>query len=143
MRDERDEEIRALRTALHSEHMSRFGAGHALIECICNEHTAAVERFDESAEVFEHFWASYPKRAGAKVGKAAAKKQWLKLKPSERIGAVDGLIAYSVAKGAYPEDAERYLRHKRWVGLEVDTTEDRNERILRKAHEMATEMGVN
>lgn len=94
------------------------------------------------AEWFEQFWKMYPKRNGSKVGKAAARKQWDKLKPADKLDAANGLAMYAAAKGAYPEDAERYLRHKRWVGIEVDTPEDRDARVMAKAEQMAQEMGM-
>lgn len=98
---------------------------------------AGVEPWEPNDDLFEHFWHGYPRRNGAKVGKAAAKKQWAKLKLSERVGAVDGVIAYTTAKNGYPEDAERYLRHKRWIGLEVETEGDHDQRIAEGAIEMA------
>lgn len=91
---------------------------------------------------FDDFWKSYPRRNGAKVGKAAASKQWAKLKSNERAEALAGLPAYAAAKGAYPEDAERYLKHRRWVGLEVDTPGDRDARVMAKAEQIAQEMGM-
>jgi DNA-binding transcriptional ArsR family regulator len=91
---------------------------------------------------FERLWVAYPKRAGSKVGKAAARKQWDKLKPDEREAAMAGLQSYAIAKGAYPEDAERYLRHKRWVGIEVDTPQDRSQRMAEGALRFAEKMGM-
>lgn len=86
---------------------------------------------------FEAFWSAYPKRAGAKVGKAVAAREWAKLKPEEREGALAGLAGYTKAARGYPQDAERYLKHRRWVGLEVETVEDRDARVIAGAESLA------
>lgn len=73
---------------------------------------------------FEEFWRAYPKRDGVKRGKAEAAKEWDRLKAAERVEAMDGLAAYVASSFGKPQDAERYLRKRRWVGVEVDAPLD-------------------
>jgi hypothetical protein len=107
-----------------------------------SELTLARELAALRDDSFEEFWSNYPKRNGVKVGKANARKQWAKLKESERSMALAALPEYTAAKNGYPEDAERYLRNKRWDGLEVETARDRDERIVDGALRFAAEMGM-
>lgn len=97
----------------------------------------------EHEAAFEAFWRNYPKRNGHKVGKASTRKQWDKLKPIERDEALANLERYAVAKDGYPEDAERYLKHRRWVGLEAETADERDARMVEGALRFAEEMGMN
>lgn len=84
-------------------------------------------------DTFEEFWQAYPRRGGVRAGKAAAQKQWSKLKLDDRLLAMSGLPLYTAAKGEYPEDAERYLKHRRWVGLEPAVTATRVDPMARPA----------
>lgn len=75
---------------------------------------------------FEEFWKQYPRRKGKRLGKAAARRYWAKLADVDREAALSGLKLYSEAKGQFPEDAERYLKHRRWEGLDEDSGSDRD-----------------
>lgn len=106
------------------------------------EQTPRVRVIESADYEFEEFWSSYPKRNGAKAGKVNARKQWVRLKPHERVEARAALDRYAAAKNGYPEDAERYLRHKRWVGLEIETADERGSRTVRRAFELAEQLGM-
>lgn len=80
--------------------------------------SAALVVVEATGVTFEAFWSSYPRRNGQRAGKVAAQREWSRLKPCERNEASAGLPLYAKAKGEFPEDAERYLKHRRWVGLE-------------------------
>lgn len=90
-----------------------------------------------SAESFDALWSAYPKRAGVKVGKVAAAREWGKLSAEEREAALAGLPGYTKAARGYPQDAERYLKHRRWVGLEVETEADAAARSIAGAESLA------
>jgi hypothetical protein len=91
---------------------------------------------------FEAFWSAYPKRQGVKSGKGPARKQWARLKDAERGEAVAELSRYATASRGYPRDAERYLRDRLWVGLEVETVEDRDARVIANAESLASFLHV-
>lgn len=78
---------------------------------------------------FEEFWTQYPRRNGVRAGKAAARKLWRKLSPDDRAAARECLPLYAHVKGAYPEDAERYIRHRRWEGLDIEQPSERYDSV--------------
>lgn len=86
---------------------------------------------------FEVFWEHYPRRAGVRAGKVAAEREWKKLSAEECEGAFSGLVAYERAAKGYPQDAERYLKHRRWVGLEVETEAQQAARSIAGAESLA------
>lgn len=101
------------------------------------EFFAAAEFADNPPE-FEMFWKKYPKRGGRKVGKAAALKLWMKLKPEERYEAFEAMQKYSqseAAKTGYARDAERFLKADYWKDwaeeVEVDPEAERGELVAK------------
>lgn len=101
-----------------------------------------ISRAKADNPFFEVFWQSYPKRNGVRVGKVATQKEWAKLKPEERAAAAAGVETYARAMGSLPQDPERYLRHKRWVGIEVDSPGDRDQRVIEGATRIAEFLNV-
>lgn len=91
---------------------------------------------------FEAFWSQYPRRNGQRMGKAAASKQWDKLKPADRVEATRMLPAYSSAVGDFPKDAERYLRSHLWRDIDehakptARTQNERNDEAARRVAQM-------
>jgi hypothetical protein len=71
-----------------------------------------------SALPFDTFWNNYPTRNGIKGSKKNAQAVWRSLKPADRDVAVAALPVYAEAANGFPKDAERYLRHRIWEGLD-------------------------
>lgn len=72
-----------------------------------------------SNDRFEELWGTYPRRDGRKVGKAQAQAQWQKLTPADQTLALAAVAHYAAERGGpgqlSPEDAQRWLRDKRFV----------------------------
>lgn len=72
---------------------------------------------------FSEFWDSYPPRktprGGTKGSKQNAAKQWVNLSLADRSLALSSLPLYAQVVGDFSKDAERYLRHKVWEGLDA------------------------
>lgn len=71
----------------------------------------------DDEETFKTFWDQYPKRNGARVGRAKALVQWSKLTRPQRSAAMAGLVNYErfcTETGTWPKDAERWVRDKLW-----------------------------
>lgn len=74
-------------------------------------------------EVFEKFWSDYPSRRGSKGSKKNAYAAWRRLSAAKREQAMTALPAYREVAGEYPRDAERYLKHELWEGIDLSTIE--------------------
>lgn len=73
--------------------------------------------FADHPPSFERFWKAYPKRRGKRLGKAAALRFWLRLKPKEQCEAYAATLNYSrcdqVRRG-FARDANRFLSADYW-----------------------------
>ncbi len=81
-----------------------------------NEFFAAGE-FADHPPNFDLFWKAYPKRRGKRLGKAAALRLWLRLKPKEQCEAYAAAINYSrctTVKEGFARDANRFLSADYW-----------------------------
>ena len=86
--------------------------------------------FKDHPPEFEMFWRAYPKRKGKRVGKGAALRLYLKLKPAEQCEALEAAKNYArsdVAQDGYARDANRFLSTDYWRDW-VDGAGDTNER---------------
>jgi hypothetical protein len=73
--------------------------------------------FADSPPTFDQFWISYPKRRGKRVGKAAALRLFLKLKPVEQCEAYAAAQNYGNSQGVregFARDASRFLSADYW-----------------------------
>lgn len=85
-----------------------------------------AESLDGSAkakaeERFDRFWQAYPRRDGKRVGKAEAKRVWMRMKPDEHVAAWRGVRNYA-ASGWKPKDAHRWLRDRCWEDWQDEAT---------------------
>ncbi|HXK39958.1 MAG TPA: hypothetical protein VJ837_03950, partial [Candidatus Paceibacterota bacterium] len=76
----------------------------------------------ESGPSFEDFWNQYPIRNGSKGSKKTARAVWSSLGEAKRTMALVSLPLYKRVAGAFPRDAERYLKSEMWEGLEEPTS---------------------
>lgn len=82
----------------------------------------ATERFEE------HFWPTYPKRNGKRLGKARSLTEWKRLTVPEQRAAVLAARNYAAACTAgltMAKDPERWLRQRCWPEWEEPATPDR------------------
>jgi hypothetical protein len=73
--------------------------------------------FADNPPTFEQFWKAYPKRRGKRVGKSAALRLYLKLKPIEQCEAYDAAQHYGNSQGVkegFARDASRFLASNYW-----------------------------
>jgi len=106
-----------------------------------NEFFAAGE-FADHPPSFDLFWKAYPKRRGKRLGKAAALRLWLRLKPKEQCEAYAAAQNYArcdqVRRG-FARDANRFLSADYWrdwvegVGEEVTERETMIEELRTRA----------
>lgn len=74
---------------------------------------------------FEEFWSVYPRRKQAS-GRATrgdigeARKAWARLSAVDRAAATAFLPTYTAVKGGLTQDAQRYLRGRRWETTDFD-----------------------
>jgi len=94
--------------------------------------------FADNPPEFEMFWKKYPKRGGRRVGKAAALRLWMKLKPEEQCEAFAAMERYAegeTAKNGFARDAERFLKAGYWKDwseeVEVDPEVERGELVAK------------
>ena len=73
--------------------------------------------FADHPPEFEEFWKRYPRRRGRRVGRAAALRLWLKLKPKEQCEAFRAMENYARSeqvREGYVRDANRFLAGDYW-----------------------------
>lgn len=73
--------------------------------------------FADTPPAFEAFWKAYPRRKGVRVGKGAALRLYLKLKPTEQCEALEAARNYArsdAAQDGYARDANRFLGADYW-----------------------------
>ena len=92
---------------------------------------------------FSEFWDAYPLRkntsGGTKGSKRAAAKQWAALTDYDRAAALTSLPLYAAIKGNYVRDAERYLRHREWEGLDANAVVPAGNGVYRNEDEWSPE----
>lgn len=80
----------------------------------------AIERFEE------HFWPTYPKRNGKRLGKAKSLQLWLRLDVPDQRAAVMGARNYASACSdmTIAKDPERWLRDRCWEDWQTPAVPD-------------------
>ena len=73
--------------------------------------TLSQENTDEKD--FDTFWKYYPQRDGRKLGKADAKKAYMKIPKTQRENVLIAVDNY-IRSGQIPRDAKRFLRDGSW-----------------------------
>lgn len=129
-------ESKNVRNTPHTPHEGADGQGESLtVETACGAEKSVDHSMTLVDERFNRFWAGYPR----KVGKGAARKVWLKLKPSAELTekillAVNAQLKseqWRKEKGQYIPNPATWLNQERWedeVNLSVQKTSEQNER---------------
>lgn len=77
----------------------------------------AAGEFADHPPSFDHFWKAYPKRRGKRLGKAAALRLWMRLKPKAQCEAYTAALNYArcaQVKEGFARDANRFLSADYW-----------------------------